>query len=195
VLAAALGESPEIRGGSRPSRWRSALGSGDVALTTRWPPGRDHRRPRWIVVSERAPCRRSRRLEGAMRQRALSAHRALLRPPLAALAILSRAEPPGRAMLPTPSCHPRCLVAGGFSLRAAPITLGNAVRQPHFTAHPAGDQLSDRAASGTTPRWPPLSCPSFPSSRFPTERAEPPGDRVPRYDGLHGFSFGLEFIL
>ncbi|MCT0203087.1 TetR/AcrR family transcriptional regulator C-terminal domain-containing protein [Synechococcus sp. CS-602] len=144
-----------------------------------------------IVVSEIALPEIGGDWKAAMRQRALSAHRALLRHPWAALAILSRLNT-GPAMLRSIDATLGCLVAAGFSLEQADHgwnavdshIYGFTLQEINFPI-----EAQDYAAMASS------FLPQLPVDRFPHLNALSRQVIECRYDGLHAFSFGLEFIL
>jgi len=158
VLAAAL-ESRRSTGGLAALSMRKLAealgGQGDVARTTTCAKPRT----RSSTASVRSWSARFALPEiggdwkAAMRQRALSAHRACYATPVAAPGDSSRGEPPGgHAPLhrcPPSGCWWRRVLPG-----AGPITR-NASTATFTAFHPAGDPIF-RSRLRTTPRWPPL---------------------------------------
>jgi len=154
-----------------------------------WPTGRDHRRARWIVVSE-SPCGDRRRLEagcGNGRLSPIGPCYATPGPPWRfSLAAEHRA---GHA--PHSSMHLGCLRGGGFLHWSRPIPrLERPSTATFYGLHPAGDSIFPIEAQDYA-RWPPFPAPASRRFVFPFERAEAAGDRVP-LRRVHAFSFGLE---
>lgn len=129
--------------------------------------------------------------KAAMRQRATSAHHVLRRHPWAALAILSRLNT-GPAMLRYVDATLGCLVAAGFSLELADH--GWNVIDSYiygFTLQELNFPIEAQAYAQTAASF----LPELPADRYPHLNRLTREVMERRYDGLHAFGFGLEFIL
>ena len=129
--------------------------------------------------------------KAALRERATSAHRALGRHPWAAMAILSRLNT-GPAMLRYVEATLGCLVAAGFSLELADHAW-NAI-DSHiygFTLQELNFPIEAQEYAQMAEAY--LS--ELPADRYPHLNGLSHEVMERRYDGLHAFGFGLEFIL
>ena len=129
--------------------------------------------------------------KAALRERAASAHQALGRHPWAAMAILSRLNT-GPAMLRYVEATLGCLVAAGFSLELADHAW-NAI-----DSHIYGFTLQELNFPIEAEEYCLMAAaylPELPIDRYPHLNGLTRAVMERRYDGLHAFGFGLEFIL
>jgi AcrR family transcriptional regulator len=144
-----------------------------------------------LVASEFEPPPPGSDWKAAMRQRAVAAHRALMRHPWATLLILSRVNV-GPAMLRYVDATIGCLRAAGFSYAEADHAWNALDSHVYgFTLQILNFPCDPREYAATAKEY----LPRIPAEKYPHLRAMSVEVAEGRHDGLNRLDFGLDLLL